>query len=209
MPKNKTVMEKEIVDEIRGGYKSGFEGGGAFTSFSTDYYGKISDASEKTIVKDILMELLKNKGSEPELRCKVAWICADLDISGAEDEIRKLNADLRGSIYSNMTKSIMDDFAIEKQLIDEISKTELKSDKQIQNEIYNRALALQRKMRGDVSKMYGTKDKKLIEKKEDELSRYHTSSLLKRILRSERSDAALKAKVELLLANLNLNDLRL
>jgi hypothetical protein len=211
MPKDKTVLEKEIVDEIRGIYKSGFEGGDAFTSFPTDYYGKVSDESEKIIVKDILMELLKNNSYGPELRCKVAWICIALEVSGVEDEVNKLNAELKGSIYSNMTKAIMADLAIEKQLVAEISKTAYKNNKQAHNEIYNRALALQRKLRGDVSKMYWPQDKKKIEKAEDNLSRYVINTSLKKILRSERSDSDLKAKVEMLLADLNIdiNDLRI
>jgi hypothetical protein len=211
VPNDKTALEKEIVDEIRGIYKSGFEGGGAFTSFPTDYYGKISDASEKVIVKDILMELLKDNNYGPELRCKVAWICVALEVSGAEDEIIKLNAEVKGSIYSNMTKAIMDQIAIDKQLIDEISKTDRKNDMQTHNEIYIRALALQRKLRGDVSKMYGTKDKKKIEKAEDDLSRYIINTSLNKILKSERPNSDLKAKVEILLAdlNININDLRI
>jgi hypothetical protein len=211
MSKNKTDLEKEIVDEIRGVYKSGFEGGDAFTSFPTDYYGKISDASEKIMAKDILMELLKNNYYGPELRCKAAWICAALEISGAENEINKLHTELKGSIYSNMTKAMIDHMAIEKQLIDEISKTAAKNNKQIHIEIYSRALALQRELRGDVSKMYGSKDKKKIEKAEDGLSRYIINTSLKKIIKSERSDSDLKAKVGLMLTDLNIdiNNLRI
>jgi hypothetical protein len=70
---------------------------------------------------------------------------------------------------------------------------------------------VQRKLRGDVSKMYGTNDKKKIEKAEDDLSRYIINTSLKKILKSERSDSDLKAKVEFLLAdlNININDLRI
>ena len=211
MPKNKTALEKEIIDEITGINYGGFEGGYVFTSFPTDYYEKITDASEKIIVKDILMELLKKNSYGPEFRSKVAWICAALEIAGAENEINKLHTELKGSIYSNATKAIMDDMAIEKQLVAEISKADRKNDMQTHNEIYNRALVLQRKLRGDASKMYGTKDKKKIEKAEDDLSRYIINTLLKRILRSERTDSELKAKVELLLTdlNININDLRI
>lgn len=211
MSKDKTAIEKEIVDEISGVNYGGFEGGGAFTSFRTDYYEKIIDPSEKKIVEDILMELLINKKYDSGFRSKVAWICGEINMPDAENEIIKLNTELKGSIYATMIKAIMDRMMIEKKLIEEISKTEPKSDKQIHNEIYCRALALQRKSRGDASKMYATKDKKLIEKKEDELSRYIINSLLKKILRGERYDSDLKTKVGLLLNDLNIdiNNLRI
>src|SRR5574341_1370979 len=154
MPKDRTALEKEIIDEISGINYGGFEGGYAFTSFQANYYEKRIEASEKRIV---------------------------------------------------------DDMVIEKQLIAEISKSQPKSDKQTHNEIYMRALALQRKLRGDVSKMYATKDKNLIERKEDELSRYHIGSLFKKILKDERYDLDLKAKVEMMLNDLNIdiNNLRI
>lgn len=211
MPKDRTALEKEIIDEISGINYGGFEGGYAFTSFQANYYEKRIEASEKRIVEDILLELLKNNKYDPGFRSKVAWICNDMKLPGAEDEIKKLHAELKGNIYSNMTKAIMDDMVIEKQLIAEISKSQPKSDKQTHNEIYMRALALQRKLRGDVSKMYATKDKNLIERKEDELSRYHIGSLFKKILKDERYDLDLKAKVEMMLNDLNIdiNNLRI
>ncbi len=205
MPKDKTILEKEIIEEISGVNYGGFEGGDAFTSFPTDYYEKKLDASEKKTVEDILMELLKNNKYDPGFRSKVAWICNEMNLPSAKDEIKKLHAELKGNIYSNMTKAIVDDMAVEKQLIDEISKKEPKSDKQIHHDIYSRALALKRKLRGDASKMWATKDKKLIEKKEDELARYVINSLLKKILKGERYDSALKAKIKLMLADLNID----
>lgn len=211
MPKDKTIIEKEIIEEISGIHYGGFEGGYAYMSFPTNYYDKIIDASEKKIVEDILVDLLKNKKYDPGLRSKVAWVCNEMKIPGAEGEIIKLHTELKGNIFSNVTRTIMDDMTVEKQLIDEISKSEPKSDKQTHNEIYSRALVLQRKLRGDASKMWATKDKKLIEKKEDELARYVINSLLKKILRGERYDSDLKAKVELLLNDLNIdiNNLRI
>jgi hypothetical protein len=134
-----------------------------------------------------------------------------MKIPCAESDINKLHTELKGNIYSSMTKAIVDDMAVEQQLIDEISKTEPKSGKQFHNEIYSRALALQRKSRGDASKMYATKDKNLIERKEDELARYIINSLLKKILRGERYDSDLKIKVELMLDDLkiDINNLRI
>ncbi len=88
--KDKTVLEKEIIDKIQGVGYSGMESGYAFTSFLQNYYENIQDTDEQAAVCGILMDLLKNDHFDAIFRGKVAWISADIPISGIEEELKKL-----------------------------------------------------------------------------------------------------------------------
>jgi len=204
MTKDKTTIEKEISDEIRGIKHPGMLGGMVYAAFREDYYEKLSDLHEKKIAVEILLTFLKNENFDPGFRTKVAWICDDIGIFEAEGEIQKLGKDknIKESNYSTGIKAVLNHIELEKKIVKEIQQINSAIGKQSSNEIYNKAVALYRKLRGDISRMYGSKD--VYEKSEEELSRIVVSDILKKIIRSEKYDDDLKAKVQVLLSDIKL-----
>jgi len=86
MTKDRHALEKSVIEEIKGIGYSGMESGYAFTSFRQNYYENIQDEMEKAEVREILMDLLA-RGYNSDIRCKAAWICADIDVPGTEEKL--------------------------------------------------------------------------------------------------------------------------
>lgn len=199
---NRKNIEKKILEEILGYKESGMSGGDAFYSFRDAYFDKIQEEEEKTLVIDILLKLVRDRSRDPDFISRVAWICADLGISEAEEEIKMLSVDKRfqGTIYMNLIKSIVDQLEIENQLRTEIGRLKDVSDKRARMDIYDRAIASFRKLRGDTSRMYASKD--VYEKSEADLSRTVVNNSLKKILRSARITEGVKEEVASILSDL-------
>jgi hypothetical protein len=204
MAKERHILKKEIYDEVNGVNRGGFEGGMWFTSFRENYYDKIQDQQDKTIVRDILTKFLKNEEYDAGFLYKVAWICADLELQGHEDEIKRLSADKRvtGTLWNNAFKALLDDIEVENVLIEGISQLECESNTELSRALFNKTVAFFKKLRGDVSKMYGSKDKDKIERTESDFLKSHIYGRLIKLIRSERNDAYIKTKSALILSNL-------
>lgn len=91
MDNTRKILKKEIIEEIRGIKYGGMYGGNSFYDFRENFYDKIKSPDEKNVTFDILMELLKDRSLGADFIIRVAWICADLGISGTEEEIKKMS----------------------------------------------------------------------------------------------------------------------
>jgi hypothetical protein len=95
---------------------------------------------------------------------------------------------------------LLDQFELEKYLIEEIKDMKFEINPAYSHNFLERAVALFRKLRGDVSKMYvskGTHDFK-----EPEFARSMVGERLIKILKSPRYDASIKIKCALILSDL-------
>ena len=92
MAKERQIIESEIIDVIKGkgeGYYSGY----AYLDFREKYFNRIKDTADKAVVLELLMNYLKKGESDFIFLGNVAWICADLEIPGTEDEIKRWSSD--------------------------------------------------------------------------------------------------------------------
>lgn len=199
MATERHVLKKEIYDEIKGVGRSGFESGMWFTSFRENYYNKIQDPDDKATVCDILAKFLKNEDYGPDFLEKVAYIYADLEAAGYEDEVKRLSANkkMKGN---NWFKMLLDDIAIEKELISSLSQLKLESNPPISHDFFNKVVAFLKKLRGNVSKLYASKE--LMEKTEADFLRAYIVGRLIKLVRSSRYDMDIKIKAALVLTDL-------
>ncbi len=201
MTKERHVLKKEIFEEIKG-EKYGSYSGYAFLEFKKNYYDRLKDPDDKAIVRDILMKFLKNEDFDYWFLGKVAWICTDLELPGAEDEIKRLSTDkrIKGSPGYIDFKVLLDQFELETYLIEEIKEMKFESNLDSSRALLERAVKLFRKLRGDVSKVYvskGTHDFK-----EPEFARHMVGESLIRILKSPKYDMSIKIRCALILSDL-------
>lgn len=192
-------LEKRIVEEILGLKYGGMYGGDAFCDFRENFYNKI-EPTEKPLTIDILMTLLRDKSRDPDIVSRVAWICADLDVPSTAEEIKKLNVDRRfqGTIYGNAIKAVLDQLEAENKLVADIRRIK---DKHALMAVYNETIAFYRRLRGDTSQMYASRD--LYEKTEAGLSVEVIKNILNKIMRSDRHELDLKEKVAQMMSDLN------
>ncbi len=205
MAKERHVLKKEIYDEINGVGRGGFESGMWFTSFHENYYNKIQDPDDKSTVCDILANFLKNEDYDASFLSKVAYIYADLEIPGYEAEIKRLSTDKRveGTLESNWFRMLLDDIKVENELITRMSVLKCESNVTFSRDFFEEAVTFFKKLRGDVSKMYYSKDKNKVKRAEADFLQSYIYGRLVKLLRSERYDANIKTKIALILSDLH------
>jgi hypothetical protein len=201
MAKERHVLKKEIYDEINGIGRSGFESGMWFTSFRENYYEKIQYPDDKAAVRDILTKFLRNEDYGADFLNKVAHIYTDLEIPGYEDEIKRLSTDKRMKGNTWFKKVLLDDITVEKELVSGLSQLKSESNPTSSRDFFDKAIAFYKKLRGDVSKMYASKE--AMEKTEADFLRSYIIGRLIKLVRSIRYDAIIKINAALVLSDLN------
>lgn len=199
MSKERHVLKHEIFDELKG-KKHGIYSGYAFLSFRQDYYDKIQDPQEKALVQDILLNLLEIDNFSYSY--DVAWICADLEIPGYEDAIKKMVEDgkARVTLDARVFKSLLDLFEVDRALTEELEQMKLESNEKISIDIFHRGVAFYKKLRGDVSKMYVSKD--TAENLEPNFLKEYICDRFLKIIRSEYRDSDIKTKAIIIASDL-------
>lgn len=201
MAKDRRVLDNEIIDAIKGkgeGYYSGY----AYLDFRTKYFERIKDPADKAVVLDILMNFLNKRELDPLFLGNVAWICADLEIPGSEDEIKRLSTDKRIQESPNYVefRVVLDQFELEKYLVEEINGMKFEINPAHANDFLKRAVALFRNLRGDVSKVYVSKGSR--DFLEPQYARTIVIDRLIRILKSPNYDERIKIRCGLILSDL-------
>jgi hypothetical protein len=199
MSKECHVLKHEIFDELKE-KKHGIYSGYAFLSFRQDYYDKIQDPQEKALVQDILLNFLKIDNFSYSY--DVAWICADLEIPGYENAIKKMVEDgkARVTLDVRVFKSLFEQFEVDRALTEELEQMKLESNEKISIDIFNRGVAFYKKLRGDVSKMYISKD--TAEKLEPNFLKQYVCDRFLEIMRSEYRDSSIKTKATIITSDL-------
>lgn len=201
MAKERQVLKHEIFDVLKG-HKYGPHSGYAFLNFRADYYDKIQDPQEKELVRDILMSFLTIDNFSYAFA--VAWICDDLEIPGYEDAIKKMIAEGTARVTLDPTafKLLLDQFYIDRALIEELGHMKCESNERISNDIFDQVVNLYRKIRGDLSK--GHVSKAQGERSEAEITRKVVQDRLLKLLKSEYRDSNLKTKAAIILSDLHI-----
>lgn len=201
MAKERHVLKHEILDVLKG-HKYGPHSGYAFLHFRADYYDKIQDPQEKELVRDILMNFLTIDNFSYAFA--VAWICDDLEIPGYEDAIKKMIAEgtTRVTLDPTAFKLLLDQFDIDRALIEELGHMKCESNERISSDIFDRVVKLYRKTRGDLSKGHASIAQG--EKSEVEITRKVVQDRLVKLLKSEYRDSSLKTKAAIILSDLHI-----
>ncbi len=92
-------LEKKIWMEIAGIGLGGMASSGAWTSYKSDNYSKLQTEDDKRKVKNVILSMLKSKKYDITEKAIIAYVCADLEIIEAAQEVNELLQKARDSSY--------------------------------------------------------------------------------------------------------------
>ncbi len=85
-----TRLEKQLMIEIKGTALGGMAASGAYTAFKEFYYNKLPSDNEKRRVQQVLLSILRSPKYSLREKALTAYVCADIQVEAAVDEIKKL-----------------------------------------------------------------------------------------------------------------------
>jgi len=83
-------FEKKLWMEIKGSFLSGMDSAMSWVKYKSYYYDNLRSEDEKRQVRSVLLSMLKSKEYDISKKAIIAYVCADLSIKDALQDIDAL-----------------------------------------------------------------------------------------------------------------------